>query len=91
MPAPFIKCAFFCPFYIFCGTMILYPVKICHLYWFNKMLIGHYPSRKYRWSDQTRRILGREKTQPVVTSQMQRKQDENISLSKEPSHVAKHR
>ena len=22
-----------------CGTMILYPVKICHLYWFNKVLI----------------------------------------------------
>ena len=23
-----------------CGTMVLYPVKICHLYWFNKMLIS---------------------------------------------------
>ena len=23
-----------------CGTMVLYPVKICHLYWLNKTLIG---------------------------------------------------
>ena len=24
---------------LICGTMVLYPVKICHSYWFNKMLI----------------------------------------------------
>lgn len=24
-----------------CGTTVLYPVKICYLSWFNKMLIDH--------------------------------------------------
>lgn len=31
-----------------CGIIILYTVQICHLNWFNKMLIGQDPGRKYR-------------------------------------------
>lgn len=45
-----------------CEIMLLYPVKICHLYMFNKILIVQYPSKKYRLGDQTMRILGRGKT-----------------------------
>ena len=62
-----------------CGIMLLYPVKICHLYWVNKMLIGQYPGRKYRGSAHTRRILGRGKAEMVV---IQRKQNENAALRK---------
>ena len=60
----------------------MYAVKICHLYWFSKMLIGQYPGRKYRQGDQNRRILGRGKAESAVITQMQRKQDENASLIK---------
>ena len=38
--------------------------------------------------DENRRILGRGKTQSAVLTQTQRKQDENASLIKVPSHVA---
>ena len=46
------------------------------------MLIGQKPGRKYRWGDQNRRILGREKAQSALVTQTQRKQDENASLIK---------
>ena len=74
--------------------MVLYFVKICHLY-FNKILIGQQPGRKYRqddqagsrcvWGDQNR-ILGRGKAESAVITQMQRKQDTNASLIKVLSH-----
>ena len=64
-----------------CGIMLLYPVKIYHLYWFNKMLIYLQPGRKYSQGDQTRRILEGRKVQYAVANQMQRKQDENMYLS----------
>ena len=47
------------------------------------------PGRKYRWDDENRSILGRGKSQSAVATQMQRKQDENASLIKVPSHMAK--
>ena len=62
--------------------MVFYPVKICHLYWFNKTVIGQLPGRKYRWGDQNSRILRRGKAQSAVVNQTQRKQDENASLIK---------
>ena len=43
--------------------MLLYTVKICHSYWFNKMLIAQLLGRKYRWGNQTKRILGRGKAE----------------------------
>ena len=61
------------------GTMVLYPVKICPLYRYNKMLIGQ-PGRKYRRDNQNRRILEKGKAQSAVITQTQRKQDENASL-----------
>ena len=61
----------------YCGTMVLYPVKNCHFYWFNKTLIDQQPGRKYRQSDQNRRILGRGEAQSAVVTKMQRKQDKN--------------
>ena len=46
------------------------------------------PGRKYERGDKNRRILGRIKFQSAVIIQTQRKQDENASLIKVPSHVA---
>ena len=68
------------PHVMCCEIMLLYPVKICHLYWFNQMLIDQYPSRKNRWSVQTKRILGRGKAETII---FQRKQDENYALRKD--------
>ena len=52
------------------------------------MLIGQWPGRKYRQDSQNRRILKRGKAQSAVITQTQRKQDENVSLIKVPSHMA---
>ena len=46
------------------------------------------PGKKYRLDDENRRILGRGKSQSAAVTQTQRKQDENASLKKIPSHVA---
>ena len=46
------------------------------------------PGRKCRWGNKNRRILGRGKSQSAVVIQTQRKQDENVSLKKVPSHLA---
>lgn len=61
--------------------MGLYPAKICHLYWLNKRLIGQNSGKKYRWGNQTRKILER-KPQAAVATQTQQKQDENVALRK---------
>lgn len=60
--------------------MVLYTVRSFHLYWVNKMLIGQYPSRKYRWGEQTRAFLGRGK---AGTGQTQRKHNKNALMQKD--------
>ena len=61
--------------------MVFYPVKICDLYWYYKILIDQ-PRRKYKQGDQNRRILRRGKAQSEVVIQAQRQQNETASLKK---------
>ena len=68
--------------FLYCVTKVLYPVKIYHLHWFSKMLIGQQPGRKQRWNAQNRRILRRGKVHSAVVTQTQRRQGENASLIK---------
>ena len=61
-----------CNKHICCGRMLLYTGKICHSYWFNKKLIDQYTTRLGKFWEERQ----------VLTSQTQRKQDENILIVK---------
>lgn len=56
--------------------------KICHSYWFKKMLIGQYPGGATRL-----RILGRGKAEMQLSSRHRGMP----YREKVPNHVAKHR
>ena len=68
------------------GRMLLYPVKIFYLYWFNKCQLASIQAGNIGRVIQLGEFWEEERL-----SLMQRRQDENALLSKIPSHVAKHR
>lgn len=61
-----------------CGITVLHTVKLCHLNWLNKKLTG----RKYRWENQTRRMLGERRMESGVASRHREKQDGHAVLRK---------
>ena len=62
--------------------MLLYTVKICRLYWFNKTLIGHSQAGNIGRVTRLGEFWEEEKQRDTVASQTQKKQDENALLRK---------
>lgn len=58
-----------------CRKVLLYGVKFCHFYLFNKTLIVQEPDKKCQWDNQSLENFRKSKDKDAVASQTQKNQE----------------